>query len=171
MNPIHVGCNVGVTALALSRCLGSLLGFCGVRVAHLLCFCVMLFVLFLFVMCLGCPKLTVSLDYPFVISFRYSPTFIEALFFQNIHRYGVMMCHDKISYYISKMVYKGSKFRIFTYQIGSAILFTYYIWHYLYSIQTMYVVKFLVSCQYVRLKFPRHEMDETLSKMALNNKY
>ena len=36
--------------LALSRCLASLLGFCGVRVAHLLCFCVMLFVLFVFAM-------------------------------------------------------------------------------------------------------------------------
>ena len=101
--------------LALSRCLGSLLGFLGVRVAHFVCFCVMLFVLFLFVICLVCPKLPVSLDYPFVISLRYSPTFIEAPFFWNAHRYRVMIDHHKISYYISKMFYKGPNFRIFTY--------------------------------------------------------
>jgi hypothetical protein len=101
--------------LALSRCLSSLLGFYGVRVSHLFCFCVMLFVLFLFVMCLVCPKLPVSLDYPFVISLRYSPTFIEAIFFWNAHRYGVLIDHHIISYYISNMFYKGSNFRIFTY--------------------------------------------------------
>jgi hypothetical protein len=88
--------------LALSRCLASLLVFCGVRVAHLFCFCVMLSVLFLLVICLVCPKLPVSLEYPFVISPQYSPTFIDALFFWNAHRYGVMIDHHKINYIFQK---------------------------------------------------------------------
>jgi hypothetical protein len=51
---------------------------------------------------LVCPKLPVYLDYPFVISLRYSPTFIEALFFWNAHRYGVMIDHHKINYIFQK---------------------------------------------------------------------
>ena len=53
-------------------------------------------------LCLVCPKLPVSLDYPFVISLRYSPTFIDALFFWNAHRYGVMIDHHKINYIFQK---------------------------------------------------------------------
>jgi hypothetical protein len=49
-------------------CLPSAFG--GIRVAHLLSFCVVLcrFVLFVFVLCLMCPVLPVSLDCPFLIA-------------------------------------------------------------------------------------------------------
>ena len=100
--------------LALSRCLSSLLGFCGV-VLHIFFVFVSCYLFCFSSLCLVCPKLPVYLDYPFVISLRYSPTFIEVLFIWNAHRYWVMINHHKISCYISKMFYKGSKYRIFIY--------------------------------------------------------
>jgi hypothetical protein len=53
--------------LTLREHLCSLLGFGGVCGAHLFSFCVMLLILFVFVLFLVCPVLAVSLDCPFLI--------------------------------------------------------------------------------------------------------
>jgi hypothetical protein len=101
--------------LALSRCLGSLLVFCGVCGAHLLCFlCYLIsFVSLHYVSCVpkvaSFPGLSIH-DFPSIFSnVHWSP------FLSEYSWVSLMMGHDKISYYISKMVYKGFKFRIFTY--------------------------------------------------------
>ena len=53
--------------LTLREHLCSLLGFGGVCGAHPFSFCVMLLILFVFVLFLVCPVLSVSLDCPFLI--------------------------------------------------------------------------------------------------------
>ena len=83
-------------------------GFGGVSVLLFLVFCVMLCfgVLFVFVLCLDCLMLPLSLDCPFLIALLFSPTFIYKLHSKfyllllTVCIYGNLIRHYIDAYYV-----------------------------------------------------------------------